>query len=716
MAVDLDVTVKSRAAGTLLFSIAVGLALLLGESVVGKACGNQFKPLFFLVGLPAYAALGLLLGIALFVALEIVRPARGFSGSFMTISGITECLISVAAVLVQGAIVLNELILSRSRFFSLLSVSVDFLWVMLIGTLFWLVSFLARGLPLRTLRIALLSGVALGSLCLSLLYIVIERPIKPVFEIACTQTIFSFLLVCVSLVTPLVASKLAARAFPAINLASMIAPAFSVVSLASLILVLCSNTSMDTFEKRPSPKTMPIDKPNVILIVVDTLRADRLSTYGYHRPTSPNLDRFADESVKFERCISPANWTPPGHASIFTGRFPISHGAHKTLSDRNPKYPNCFPLAEEETTIAEILAEQGYRTAGVVANFGFVSGALGLDQGFQFWFARPPRRLKPILLTLALKLELVTARRLLTNPVPYRRASDIKEVSLRWIRQYGDRPFFLFINFMDPHSPYSPPKPWEGDPGDSTLSYSFENYHDDIRDGLTDLSDRHWSHINSQYDGEIAYVDAEIGDFLFQLKEQNIYSNSIVIVTSDHGEFLGEKGLLDHQIGLYQPVISVPLIFKVADGTIAPNDSDRIAQTVDILPTVLDSIDIEIPDFVQGTSLLRTEIHPIISQHYVDLHIYDWYDGRFNVDQISLIQNTKKLILSSDGKSEFLELAGDTDEDIEHGGEEFEIRDQMLEILNIWVSEVEKRARLGEESPSLDEATIERLRSLGYVD
>jgi arylsulfatase A-like enzyme len=292
------------------------------------------------------------------------------------------------------------------------------------------------------------------------------------------------------------------------------------------------------------------------LIVVDTLRADHLSCYGYPLETTPNLNEFSWTAVLYERCYSPANWTPPGHASIFTGRYPVSHGAHKARLDQGSRYPTCFPLLDQETTLAELLSEAGYVTAAVVANYGFVSTAYGLDQGFQHWFASPPTRTRFTLVSIITKVLPRAVRRFTADAVFYRRASEICRIALDWIRQHRDRPFFLFVNLMDPHEPYAPPSDW-----DQAFGGKIEGFvpnANELRMGQTSFSASEWQHIRSQYDGEIAYVDSELGKFFGALDWDGILSQSIVVVTSDHGEFLGEKGLLDHQIGLYEPVIRVP--------------------------------------------------------------------------------------------------------------------------------------------------------------
>jgi arylsulfatase A-like enzyme len=707
--------VNRGAMPVLLFGIAIGLAVLVGESVASVLNGGQLKALFYLAAPPAYGAFGLLLSVIILVVARFAAHRRGTSTSDGPKPFTILTAISMTAIFVQGGVVVNELVLSSVSFLSPLSVSIDLIWGLLVVVLFGLAFVAGRSLPPRGSRVALVSGVALASFCISSLYLVVERPVAPGFTTALAQTLLVSLLAGLSIVAPLLACRVVCSKAPRITLARAVVPPAAAAVIGSVFHLSISTIPFDGFEELAPPSPVAADKPNVILIVVDTLRADHLSSYGYHRPTSPQLDALAADSTRFDRCISPSNWTPPGHASIFTGRFPISHGAHKFVSEGNPAYPTCFPLDRSEVTIAEILADEGYRTAAVVANFAFVSRALGLDQGFQFWFAAPPKRLKPLLLSFAFKFELLGQSSFLVDPVPYRRAAEIKNTCLWWIERFGDRPFFLFVNFMDPHYPYSPPSPWSGSFIDQPAPSPIPGFPGVVRNGLTIPTDSQRSLITSLYDSEIAYVDSEIGLFLSGLKRRGHYSDSIIVVTSDHGELLGEHGLFEHQIGLYEPVTRVPLIYKPARTTPKPLASRPVVQTVDIVPTILDALEIPVPGVVQGCSLLRSADHPVIAQHYADLHVADWYGGRFGADQTALIVADKKLVLSSDGTSELFDLSTDPEEQVDLAALDRATREQMSAIVAAWLRDVDQKTPALEEPPDIDGETARRLRSLGYA-
>jgi arylsulfatase A-like enzyme len=379
--------------------------------------------------------------------------------------------------------------------------------------------------------------------------------------------------------------------------------------------------------------------------------------------------------------------------------------------------PACFPLDDQETTLAEMMSMIGYRTAAVVANYGFVSDAYGLDQGFQHWFATPPRRSTPILVSIGGKTTTEWSKHLVSETVPYRRASDIREVALRWVRQYGDRPFFLFINFMDPHLPYSPPEPWDRFVEGKIRHFGPEGSEiNDLRAGKISFSKEQWRHIRSQYDGEIAYVDSEMGKFFEALDEEGYLSGSIIVITSDHGEFLGEMGLLDHQIGLYEPVIRVPLIIKPASETPLPSNTARLVQTTDIVPTILDLLGIAIPSSVQGTSLWRDGTHRTIAQHYVDDHVLDWYGGRFSEDQVALIEGHAKFIYSRNDGEELYDLQADWEEKHNLAHVHPGIAEAFREAIQEWIASVDVTDRQNTLLPEIDEATSRKLEALGYVN
>jgi arylsulfatase A-like enzyme len=312
-------------------------------------------------------------------------------------------------------------------------------------------------------------------------------------------------------------------------------------------------------------------RPNVLLISVDTLRADRLSLYGYPRDTSPNLRRLARDGVVFKRALSPGTWTLPGHAAMLTGLFPGRLGALDIGAT----------LPEDAVTLAERLREAGYRTGAVVANVSVLDRGVGWSQGFDFYDDTPRQRLR---YTTSLQLALWSL------PKPYARltsrartADAINAVALEWLATDRRTPFFLFINYMDTHHPYMPPDEYlDRFPGRRTV----------VIDPLPDLTrrprgltQRETEHYRALYDASIAYVDHEIGRLLGTLAVAGRLEDTLVIVTSDHGEFFGEHGLFQHAVGPYEEVHRVPLVIRYP-GRRRHGVVDGWVQLVDVFPSV----------------------------------------------------------------------------------------------------------------------------------
>jgi arylsulfatase A-like enzyme len=298
--------------------------------------------------------------------------------------------------------------------------------------------------------------------------------------------------------------------------------------------------------------TAASDLPNILVIVVDTLRADHVSGYGYERPTTPNLDRIAQQGVLFESAFSTSSWTEPSHASMLTGRYLYEHGAdlYKRLDDRYP-------------TIAEALQARGYRTAVFSANFRVFCRRLGFGRGFHHFedYYRSPdnivinsfygRMVEAYLLHYGFGLE---------DEIGRRWADAINRAALGWIDRDQERPFFVFINYYDVHDPYVPPQPYRNmfsqmeNPGGLVNSYWGVDH---IYVPMT--PDQLQGEIDA-YDGAIAYVDHHIDQLMDELEARGLAENTLVVITSDHGESFGEHGLLQHTNSLYREVIHVPLI------------------------------------------------------------------------------------------------------------------------------------------------------------
>ncbi len=315
--------------------------------------------------------------------------------------------------------------------------------------------------------------------------------------------------------------------------------------------------------------------PNVVVIIVDTLRADHLSSYGYERQTSPFIDSLAAQGVRFETAIAPSSWTQPSHASMLTGRY-----TYETQAETQP-------LDDTYPTIAEVMQANGYRTGAFSANTLFFTRRQGHGRGF-LHFEDNYQSLPDAFLNSSLYgflFDFYGLRRALGyEGVPTRRlASDINRAALNWI-DGGSQPFFVFMNYFDVHDPYTPPQPYRSKfasvPNPGGLINGFvERYSPSL------TPEQLQSEIDA-YDGSIAYVDDQIKDLFGELEKRGLLENTIVIIASDHGESLGEHGLLQHSASLYLPEIHVPLILW-APGRVPAGRSIETPVSLTSLPSTI---------------------------------------------------------------------------------------------------------------------------------
>ncbi len=317
---------------------------------------------------------------------------------------------------------------------------------------------------------------------------------------------------------------------------------------------------------------------NVILVSLDTLRPDRLGCYGHFRPTSPNIDRVASQGALFTRCFSPHIPTYPGHTTLFTGRDVYAHGVTGQSGAFEP--PRDIPL------IAEILQARGYYT-GAADNLGK-------------WFTRGIEHVESYSWDTSAKRD-------------WRKGEAVAEASIRIIERAASqtKPFFLFLHFWDPHTPYLPPAPFdrmyyqgdEKDPANDSMAdlWAFEPfkwYFHEWMPGVTDIE-----FPKAQYDAEIAYMDCCLARVLTRLEELDLVRDTLVVLTADHGEELDEHGCWFDHHGLYDTNVRIPLIIRLP-GTIP--DGVRIGglvRSLDVLPTILDLAGIEPPE-CDGASMV----------------------------------------------------------------------------------------------------------------
>lgn len=305
----------------------------------------------------------------------------------------------------------------------------------------------------------------------------------------------------------------------------------------------------------------PQGAPNVLLITVDTERAASLSLYGYAKPTTPELDAFAASGATFDLAFSTATWTLNGHATLLTGRYP-----HELSSDWE------VPLDDTFTTLGEYLAENGYATAGFVANLFYCQREFGLRRGFSH-FEDFKINLQEFVLSTALGRRLGhsgTIRRFVGfyDFLARKDAESLTDDFLDWARRNdGERPFFAWLNYFDTHELYLPPSPYQERFAEGGDAWDYSQVIHRIRGYDLDA----WRRMRSKaaeegarpaYEGAVAYSDAHMGRMFSELADMGQLDNTIVVVTSDHGELFGEHGLDHHSNSLYTQVLHVPLVIR----------------------------------------------------------------------------------------------------------------------------------------------------------
>lgn len=402
----------------------------------------------------------------------------------------------------------------------------------------------------------------------------------------------------------------------------------------------------------------PAGAPNVLLIVLDTLRSDRMGAYGYSRPTSPFLDRFARESVQFDAAFSTSSWTYPSHGSMFTGKLPAEHGAV------------LFPIDLRLPTLAESLASNGYATAGFISNVSPMSKAFGLNKGFHRWenlffgaFDAASRTL------FGRRIRKYLMRGLQPHPaLLHMRAPEIERRFLRWLDARPERPFFAVLNFMEMHE-YRPPHDY---------AKRFSTQPEKIIPAGEPLFSRATPYANQDdrlevksdaYDASLAYLDANLEHLFSELARRGLDQNLIVVIVSDHGESIGEHGLEEHRNSLYRDQIQVPLLIRFDPHT---PEGARVTSTVGVerLPaTILELAGIRDDSFSGSLVPFWSGANPpqdsIIA---AELTGGDWVDVPRNApirkgSLNALVEGDMHLIVEADGNIELFNWRADPREE-----------------------------------------------------
>jgi len=352
-------------------------------------------------------------------------------------------------------------------------------------------------------------------------------------------------------------------------------------------------------------------RPNVVLITIDTLRADHLGAYGYSKIETPNLDALAQRGARFSLAITPQPQTNPAHATLFTGLRPTTHGSRVHMVE---------PLDERFVTLAEVLADEGYTTAGLFSWVSLLPAYSGLQQGFQTYEGYALDR-SHLLLDERVQALGALYRRLsefLILPSAVNAAFQVRggieeqfdgradlttAAVLRWLEANPPSPFFLWVHYYDPHYPYTPPAPFDNR-YDPDYDGEFSGDMDTIRRILSgaSLSARDKAHVVAQYDGEIAFVDQQVGRLLNALEARGLKDDTLFIIVGDHGESFDDHGHWFHN-NVYQSAIHVPLLMTYPPRVPADTVVDTPVGLEDVFPTVLDILGLPLPARVDGQSL-----------------------------------------------------------------------------------------------------------------
>ena len=444
------------------------------------------------------------------------------------------------------------------------------------------------------------------------------------------------------------------------NMKHIIVAAGIMIAVVLAIVLFRGGLVPDPLDE-PVTRDLDLSGANVLLITLDTTRADRVGVYGYAPAETPHLDSLASDGVLFEQAVTPTAFTLPSHSSILTGLYPPFHGV---------RLNGGAALAEVHTTLAERLGGAGYRCGAVIGAF-VIDQRWGLSQGFDFYeddFQMAPEQ----------KLDLAGVQR---------SADRVVDLGIEWLGQGDGRPFFAWFHFYDPHIPYAPPEPY-----------------------ASRFAGRG---IGGLYDGEIAFTDSQIGRLLDWLEEQGLSDDTLVVVVGDHGEALGDHGESEHGYYIYDATVRIPLMIKAPGADLENIRVSQQVRTIDVLPTVLDLVGVDAPGPVQGESLVPLMVDPesggprTAYSESMSIHLQYGWSALYGL-------RTAEHKYIEAPRPELYSLGEDPSERRNRVREESELAARLQVELAALRAEIEAGAPDAEEA-DLDDETLSMLAALGYV-
>ncbi|TDJ70682.1 MAG: hypothetical protein E2O39_09705 [Planctomycetota bacterium] len=440
--------------------------------------------------------------------------------------------------------------------------------------------------------------------------------------------------------------------------------------------------------------------PNIILIVVDTLRADYLGSYGFEGAISPNLDRLASESVVFEQCFAQAPWTKPSTASLLTSLYPQVHG----LTNHEGKYwgegsaeARTGILPDRAVTLAEELRDAGYRTAAIVSN-PWLHHDYGFAQGFDFYDDHAAWS--------------------------FARGDVIVDAARTWIEERGTEPFFLYVHFMDVHAPYGAPKvdfdALSGAPSlkaDLELSEAQVPYNRwsniEVRpDWATDAARHRLAYWRTRYASGVRAFDRSVQTLLYHLEHAGLLETSWVVLTSDHGEQLFEHGDWSHGRSLYDHQLHVPLIMRAPRARDAGRRVGTIVQHVDLMPTLLSLAGVPLPDGLQGRDLSALLAGGSLA---TDEEVSFGTATETRPGLCTVRTPTHRLVLDVEsGEMQLFDLVSDPGEQRNLAADSPELAEKLRDRLALHLVESTAAGTLESETGAVPESLRRQLEALGY--
>lgn len=484
--------------------------------------------------------------------------------------------------------------------------------------------------------------------------------------------------------------------------------------------------------------------PNVVVVVMDTARARETVRSDRRDIALPALDRLAENGTEYTRAFASAPWTVPSHASLFTGTYSSKHGAHaghKHLDDDLP-------------TLAEAFRANGYETVAV-SNNTWISAEFGFARGFETVYktwqyvqtdtdlgeiARTKRGAK-LIRALAVRLiegnPAVNVANAIYGQFFRKRTDDGARRTNEWIRQWlaertRDDPFFLFVNYLEPHLEYRPPKSLAERflPNNVTYDEAMDVPQDawGYIAGDVELTDRELNVLRALYRAEIVYLDGRIGELRAHVEAAGEFEDTVFVATSDHGENIGDHGMLDHQYCLYETLLHVPLV--VHGEGFEEGQVDDLVQLTDLAPTLLDAAGIDVPEMRAGFQ--GQSFHPETKDESRNHAIAEYMAPQPSMDALrgqvgtlsadvsrldrslrAIRTDEEKLIRGSDGVCEFYETRNDPDESKNLAAENPAQVEALETALQTWLDSFEHADSSG--TVSMTDSTKARLENLGYL-